>query len=334
MFTRPDDLGDDDIAAAVRDGWGLRVQAVVYAALGFGSHHWHAHDDERRWFVTVDDLEAKRRDAAETRDDAARRLVAAWTAARSLRDAGSTFVAAPVPTTTRALLQPIGDRYVAALYEYVDGETHGWGPYPTRAERFAVVDRVVELHRCGAAAGATALIDDFAIPRRDELAATLDDLAGPWGPGPYAEPARSLLARHARAVEHAVARYDELVGVVARRPDRFVLTHGEPHQGNTIVTAQGVMLIDWDTALRAPPERDLWTLIDEDESVADYYELHTGVSLDRDALAVYRLWWDLCEVSLYTAECRRAHDDTADTQTAWRGLETYLDPTRWIDGVE
>ena len=111
--------------------------------------------------------------------------------------------------------------------------------------------------------------------------------------------------------------------------NRFVVTHGEPHRGNTIFTADGVVLIDWDTALLAPPERDLWTLIDEDETIAADYSTLSGRSLDDRALQLYRLWWDLCEVSLYIADFRRAHDDTEDTRVAWQCLEKYLDPSRW-----
>jgi aminoglycoside phosphotransferase (APT) family kinase protein len=47
------------------------------------------------------------------------------------------------------------------------------------------------------------------------------------------------------------------------KPDRLsdeVLTHGEPHPGNLIQVGSRWMLVDWDTTLVAPPERDLWLL--------------------------------------------------------------------------
>ncbi len=37
-----------------------------------------------------------------------------------------------------------------------------------------------------------------------------------------------------------------------------LLTHGEPHPGNAMLAADGWRLVDWDTALVAPLERDLW----------------------------------------------------------------------------
>ena len=38
---------------------------------------------------------------------------------------------------------------------------------------------------------------------------------------------------------------------VGRPAARMVLTHGEPHPGNTMRTVDGWRLIDWDTALVA-----------------------------------------------------------------------------------
>ena len=40
-------------------------------------------------------------------------------------------------------------------------------------------------------------------------------------------------------------------------PARFVVTHGEPHRGNTLVTDTGVVLVDRDICLLAPPERNV-----------------------------------------------------------------------------
>ena len=53
----------------------------------------------------------------------------------------------------------------------------------------------------------------------------------------------------ARLFEH----YDRLVAGVAGRPERMVLTHGEPHPANTLKTSEGWMLVDWDTTLTAAP---------------------------------------------------------------------------------
>lgn len=329
MFTRPDDLTDADIVTALSDGWGIPAFEVEYAAVGFGSHHWRVVSESGRWFVNVDDLDARRRDLTETRQDAAARLSAALTIARSINDAGLDFVVAPVPTRANDVVHPINDRYVAAVYPNIDGETYSWGDYANHGDRLAVLDRIVGVH--AAPIPAAAMRDDFAIPSRDQLMIALKDLNLSWGPGPYADAARQLLDEHTDAMHRVLAQYDQLVDHVAHHSEHAVITHGEPHRGNTIDTAEGVVLIDWDTALLAPPERDLWALIDEDPQIAHDYSERTGVTVNDEALQLYRLWWDLCEISQYVTEFRQPHDDTEDTRVAWAGLQQHLDPTRWSD---
>ena len=48
MLTRPPDLTDDAVAAAVRAGWGWAPASLAYRAVGFGSHHWQATDPAGR----------------------------------------------------------------------------------------------------------------------------------------------------------------------------------------------------------------------------------------------------------------------------------------------
>jgi hypothetical protein len=71
-------------------------------------------------------------------------------------------------------------------------------------------------------------------------------LGQPWHGGPYSEPARQLLARHAPLLGRALARFDELVREAAGS-EPVVITHGEPHPGNILRAAGGMYLIDWDT---------------------------------------------------------------------------------------
>jgi spectinomycin phosphotransferase/16S rRNA (guanine(1405)-N(7))-methyltransferase len=116
-----------------------------------------------------------------------------------------------------------------------------------------------------------------------------------------------------------------LVYGVADRSERFVVTHGEPHRGNTITTADGVMLVDWDTARLAAPERDLWWLAREDATIVDDYEHRTCTAVDTGALKLYRLKWDLTDLASFTAQLHDPHEDNEDTHTAWDSLANYFD---------
>lgn len=110
--------------------------AIEYRPVGFGSHHWSVSAGGDRWFLTVDDLDAKLRSRREARATAADRLRAALTTTRDLLDGGLGFVVAPRRAAGGDVLVPVGERFAAALYPHVErtpGErmllTHG-EPHP------------------------------------------------------------------------------------------------------------------------------------------------------------------------------------------------------------
>lgn len=325
--TRPPEVTDADVTALLTDAWRLDVTAVEYRPVGFGSHHWAVAGSGGRWFLTIDDLDAKRRSRAETRTEVLGRLRPALGTARDLADAGLTFVVAPIRTADGDVVVSIDERFAAALYPHVDGTSREWGEYTSGADRTAVVDLLVALHD---AAGPGAMVEDLEIPMLTELVGATDDLGRPWTSGPYAERARALLAEHVGGLHHLLDHQRRLATAALAEPDRFVLTHGEPHPANTIITAAGVVLIDWDTVLRAPPERDLWTVAGDDASTLAAYTAASGRRVDPDGMTCYRLSWDLAEIALYVALFRAEHTESADAAESWRNLQHFLRPAeRW-----
>lgn len=148
MFTPPDDLADAEVAAALIRSWGLDVEDVTHAPVGFGSHHWWVRDvSGRRWFATADDLRTRRHDHDEPLDAAFHRLRSALSTAARLRGAGLAWVVAPAPATDGGVVVRAHESYALALHPRVEGATFGWGPFEDPAHRLAVVDRLVELHR-------------------------------------------------------------------------------------------------------------------------------------------------------------------------------------------
>jgi aminoglycoside phosphotransferase (APT) family kinase protein len=182
----------------------------------------------------------------------------------------------------------------------------------------------VNLHASPAALTRDTSVDDFVVSCRDELMRALGDLAGRWDQGPYSERARVLLSDHAAEVTRRLAHYDQLANEARDRPTRLVLTHGEPHIENVMLTANGPILIDWDTTMIAPPERDLWMLESGDGTVIGAYTKVTGTQVLSSMLDLYRLRWDLTEVAIYTALFRQPHADDTDARESWKNLNSYV----------
>lgn len=308
MLAPPEDLSERTLTAALGASWRLEVASISYLAVGFGSHHWLVVDAAgTRWFVTIDDLELKRQSVGESLDVAYARLARALDAARALE---LPFVVAPVAPLLR-----LTERFAAALYPYVEGESFGWGEYPDEAHRVAVQEMLIALHRDPRRLAAA---DDFQVPHRDALHAAL---AGEQVAecGPYAAAAARLIADAAGPIGALLARYDELVAGADR--SRAVLTHGEPHPGNTLRTATGWKLIDWDTALVAPPERDLWLLGGEHAA----YPAATGVAVVPEMLELYRLRWAIADLGIDVDRFRRPHSGNADDKESWELLRRLVE---------
>ncbi|HET7243668.1 MAG TPA: phosphotransferase [Streptosporangiaceae bacterium] len=332
MFTQPADLPEALLSGALADGWGFRPARLSYQAVGFGSHHWLAVDPGGlKLFVTVDDLSEKLRDEADTTSAVFGRLGLAFESALSLRrDAGLDFVVAPLPATGGRVLRRLTGRYSLVVHPYLAGCQAGQdGEFGSNADRHAVLALLARLHSAKAARPPA---DNFVIPGRAPLLAAMHSTGEPWQAGPYGTRSRDLLAAHATDLRALLAAYDQLTGRVRGKGSRMVITHGGPDAGNVLKTPAGLVFVDWESALLAPPERDLWALAESDPGLLGAYTAATGTAIDTDALALYRMWFDLAEISLYIRWFHNSHDDTADAAEGWRNLQYYLrSAQRWPD---
>jgi hypothetical protein len=335
MLTRPDQLSDAALAQALGAGWGITPATMEYRAVGYGSHHWEVTAGrDLRWFVTVDDLAARLRSPTDTLDAAYGRLRSALRTAAAIYEAGALFVVAPVRTADGDVVRRIGETpdpaarpatpgpetCAIAVYPYVDGCSRQFGDTWSEAGRREVLTLIAAVHAAPAHASRSAGADDFLLPGGDALSRALDDLATRWDSGPYGEQARQLLAAHAAELSRLLERRDQLAAQARRRPDRMVPTHGEPHPGNFIQAGARWMLVDWDTVLIAPPERDLWLLDPGDGSIADGYHQATGRAIVPAMLDLYRLTWELSDLASCAARFHQDHADTPEDRKDWEIL--------------
>ncbi len=332
MLSAPTDLSEPTLLAALAAGWTLRAADLTYRPVGFGSHHWELTDDRgTRWFVTADDLRGRRRTSDEPLGAAYRRLSSALGAAQALRASGQDFVVAPLRPGDPVAL--VSDCYAVAVYPFVSGSSFGWGSW-TPELRDAVLQLVAAVHAAPPSVRECALVEDYAVLFRSTVVAALNGrLADRPDLGPYARPAAELLTSHATVLRRELARYDTLVSGARSQPPDLVLTHGEPHPGNTMRDGNRWLLIDWDTALVAPPERDLWDMDPGDGSVFAAYAAATGRAVRVDLLELYRLRWDLSEIAAGVARFGEPHGSSADDVETWTILDSTIrsmanDPSR------
>lgn len=320
MEERPVGIADSDVRQAL-NAWGIAPVTWEYAPVGFGDYHWTATDArERRWFVTVADLahkswygdgpEAARRGLRDAMDTAV--------ALRGTESDGLDFVVAPVRTADGETVRGLGTGHAVSVFPLVPGVPGHFGDTLTTHDRGLVLDLLARLHRTAPPASARVLPPEFAT--RPQLALALRELASTWdGFGPFADPARQLLADHATALRGRLDEFDQRARKLRAREAPLVITHGEPHPGNLLRAGERRLLLDWDTVGLAVPERDLWLVADGPDDLARYEEA-AGRGPDPSALALYRLRWALNDVAEFLGRLRAPHDRTPDAQQAWTAL--------------
>jgi hypothetical protein len=126
--------------------------------------------------------------------------------------------------------------------------------------------------------------------------------------------------RHPATLAQAFVTLDHLTGVAGwvadyhrlaatTDPATWVTTHGEPHERNLLVGPDGPLLVDWETVLLAPRERDLRPC---------------GLPGDPDLLRMFDLEWRLDEISQYAAWFEQPHGDGEDDRVSLGGLRHEL----------
>jgi spectinomycin phosphotransferase/16S rRNA (guanine(1405)-N(7))-methyltransferase len=326
MLSPPEGLPESRLIDAIAECWGVTIASIGYRAVGFGSHHWVATDaGETRWFITVDDLTVKRHAIGEPSGAAFERLRSALASARELERAGNRFVVAPVPALSGEPLVRLGPRFAVAVYPFVDGQSYCWGEALTPELRRELLKLIVALHSTAMPITSSTRIDDFTVPHRDVVELLLSDPRPGWTGGPYGEPTVQLVAKNAQRVRRLLSRYDTLVAAVRRDHKSLVPTHGEPHPGNVMLTATGLRLIDWDTALMAPPERDLWILDPDDGSTYEAYAAATARMVRREAIDLYRVRWDVADLGTFLARFHDPHPGNRDDDQSWRELAALVE---------
>jgi spectinomycin phosphotransferase len=322
----PSDLPDGTVAELVTLSWGIPVARATYLPLGFGSHHWCVTDSGGvRWFVTADTVVDESGLAA---------LRGAFSVAAAAVAAGVRGVHAAVPSADGSGVVVSRGGWALSVHAWLDGPAGRFGDRWADDEASALVDLLVGVHGVPAS-DVAAVAEDSSVPGLVDLLAVVDAVragrvpegvplgAGAGGAplGPLAPVVLDGVRLRVRAVEAAVAALDDV-----RPGGGLVPTHGEPHPGNVVRTQGGPVLVDWETARLAEPERDLWLVAARtDLDVVAQYTERSGRRVDVARLRTRALRWSVADVAGFVAALLAAPEETPDTAWQLQALLGTLD---------
>jgi spectinomycin phosphotransferase len=306
---------------------------MEYVPEGGGSYHWKLIDEDGQpRFVTVDDLDDKDW-MGDTRGAVFDGLSRALSTAAALRyGAGLEFVVAPIAARDAELVRRLDGRYAVSVFPFLAGRSYPFGPYTDARLRGRALDMIAALHQSTPAVQGRAPRHVPGFGGRGDLNAFLLDPDRPWDGGPFSEAARRLLVTRTGDLARLATGFDRLVDFTTPARADPVITHGEPHPANLMSVDGRLVLIDWDTAALAPPERDVSLIATTGNEGVDRYQEAAGRELDPAVITLYRLRWYLDDLASAIRLFRNRHRDTPDTRRWWDGLAPRLEqlPT-WLD---
>jgi spectinomycin phosphotransferase len=218
---------------------------------------------------------------------------------RALIDAGVPNILAPLRTLTSSLWCPLDgyDGYTLVLYPFVHGQdAKVLGLTDAQWQEFGSTLRRVHSSGLADSFRDQLRVEDFALPS----AALVRHIQTFVDSGETASPAASHLAAfwwtNTPRIEDLLARAEELGRSLQSKTFELVLCHSDIHTANILVGDDGrTWLIDWDSPLVAPRERDLLFVVGsriarpvEPRQEDLFFAGYGPTEIDPTALAYYR----------------------------------------------
>ena len=124
---------------------------------------------------------------------------------------------------------------------------------------------------------------------------------------------------HRDRIEELVRRTEALSSLARDRARQTVICHADIHAWNVLVKTDGdIVIVDWDSAMLAPRERDLM-FVDgvaggHAADPASFFDGYGDVELDPIVLAYYRVEWAVQDLAEFSASVFLDHDAGEGTQ--------------------
>jgi spectinomycin phosphotransferase len=325
MLEKPD-LGDERILSCLRDEYGLIVVQATFLPIGADPNaaaYRIDTDDGRTYFLKLSKGGLKE---------------SAVEVPRLLKAQGVQAVLAPLETRKRQAWGKLGD-YTTILYPFIQGKD----AFEQRLSEahwitFGIALKGVHTAQVPPALSATVPKETYPPHWRETVRAFQAQIKHTTFEDPTAARLAAFMQTRQSEINHLVERAEQLGNALQGRSQEFVLCHGDIHAGNLLISAAGdVYLVDWDTSILAPKERDLmfvgagiggtWR---SEREAAWFYQGYNGtgerVDVDQTALAYYRYERIVEDIAAFCGQLLLTGDGGADREQAYRYFTSQFMP--------
>ncbi|MDQ2999273.1 MAG: phosphotransferase, partial [Chloroflexota bacterium] len=244
MLEKPD-IADEQLIACLQRDYSLQIIQINFLPLGNDLNtavYRVVADDARPYFLKL------RRGEFDEITVAIPRL---------LSDQGMAQIIAPIATSSGKLSTRVG-AFAIMLSPFIDGQ-NGFKVEVTDRQRVEIGAALKRMH--------TLAVPDALRQRlpRESYAPYWRDLVRGFQAraedSAFAEPVAAQLTALLRAkrpiIDELIQRAEQLASLLQNRSLEYVVCHADIHAGNILIDGDTLFIVDWDTLILAPKERDL-----------------------------------------------------------------------------
>lgn len=320
-------LKDEEIISYLRDAYGLTVEKIAFLPLG-------ADFNTAVYRVTTNngsDYFLKSRSGEF--------LEASVSVPKYLADLGIKQVIPPILTKLGQLYSGLGP-FKAILNPYVEGRN---GIEATLSEdQWAQFGATIKkLHSTDIPTSITKGVprESFSSKWRETVKGFLIRIENEVFEEPVAVKMAAFLKSKSSEIIKIVERTEKLGITIQKQPLTYVLCHADMHGWNLIVDKEALYIVDWDTLIFAPVERDLMFIgagiwdsgrtPDEEESL--FYQGYGQTTINKDVLCYYRFERIIQDIGDYCQYIFLSDEGGDDRMQCLEHLRLFFLPNGAID---
>lgn len=253
---------------------------------------------------------------------------------------GMTNIISPIPTRQKTLWVQKSD-FTLALYPFIEGN-NGYEIEILDDHWIKLGQIIRQLHDSDLPANAGLSIPHETYSRewRELVRRFQSEIELSQFDDPIAIELATLLKSHKREISRLVEQADRLGAILKTKTTKHVVCHADLHAGNIFIDRRNTLyLIDWDTIIVAPRERDLmfaggglgggWHPPEVEEAL--FYKGYGSFDIDPIALTYYRYERIVQDIAAYCTQILLTRGDSDDRREGLHQLTRQFLPAGVID---
>ncbi len=259
---------------------------------------------------------------------------------RYLHDLGLKQVIPPFPAKTGKLWASM-EPYNLSMYPFIEGQ-NGYAASLSSSHWIEFGRALKNFHALDVPRFLAPIIrsDQFSDRWRRLLETLLAQMASGIVNDPVAAETVALMQANRDLILELIHRADHFASQLAKRPVKLILCHGDIHAGNLLSGFDGALyLVDWDTLVFAPKERDLMFVgaglggqrFPPEEEEAYFYQGYGEAEINHAALAYYRYARIIEDIAIFCQQLVFSDEGGEDRRQSLNYLKSNFEPGGTIE---